>query len=42
MQDNLKSLTNGLYIDTGNAMTPGTYFSGLIDDVRVYNRVLKP
>ncbi len=30
----------GLYIGTGKAMQPGTFFSGLIDDVRIYNRAL--
>jgi hypothetical protein len=38
----LKSSANGLYIGTGNAMAPGTYFSGLIDDVRIYNRIVIP
>jgi len=33
---------NGLYIGTGKAMEAGTYFSGLIDDVRIYNRVVIP
>jgi hypothetical protein len=28
----------GLYIGTGKDMETGTYFSGLIDDVRIYNR----
>ncbi len=32
----------GLYIGTGKMMQPGTYFSGLIDDVRIYNRAVKP
>jgi hypothetical protein len=32
----------GLYIGTGKAIDPGTYFSGLIDDVRIYNRVVRP
>ncbi|MCP4261403.1 MAG: hypothetical protein GY774_28460 [Planctomycetes bacterium] len=41
-QNGLKSSSNGLYIGTGNAMQPGTYFSGLIDDVRIYNRVIIP
>ena len=30
----------GLYIGTGKAMEPGTFWSGLIDDVRIYNRAL--
>ena len=41
-QDALKSSFNGLYIGTGQAMAPGTYFSGLIDDVRLYNRAVSP
>jgi len=41
-QGNLESSDNGLYIGTGKAMEPGTYWSGLIDDVRVYNRVVSP
>jgi len=32
----------GLYIGTGKGMEAGTYFSGLIDDVRIYNRVVSP
>ncbi|TKJ33296.1 MAG: hypothetical protein CEE38_20830 [Planctomycetes bacterium B3_Pla] len=41
-QDSLESSSNGLYIGTGKAMAAGTYFSGLIDDVRIYNRVVRP
>ncbi len=41
-QEGLESSSNGLYIGTGKAMAPGTYFSGLIDDVRIYNRVVSP
>ncbi len=40
--DSLEGSSNGLSIGTGNAMAPGTYFSGLIDDVRFYNRVVRP
>ena len=32
----------GLNIGTGKDTEPGTYFSGLIDDIRIYNRVLSP
>jgi len=32
----------GLYIGTGKAMESGTYFSGLIDDIRIYNRAVSP
>jgi hypothetical protein len=42
MQGSLESSSNGLYIGVGKAMVPGTYFSGLIDDVRIYNRVVSP
>ena len=41
-QSNLESPTSGFYIGTGKAMAPGTYFSGLIDDVRIYNRAVSP
>jgi hypothetical protein len=33
---------NDLYIGTGKAMEPGSFFSGLIDDVRIYNRAVIP
>jgi hypothetical protein len=36
-QEDLVGSSNGLYIGTGKAMQSGTYFSGLIDDVRIYN-----
>lgn len=42
MQDSLGGAGNGLYIGTGKEMDPGTFFSGLIDDVRIYNRVVRP
>jgi hypothetical protein len=42
MQDGLGDSDNGLYIGTGNAMEPGTFWSGMIDDVRIYNRVVIP
>jgi hypothetical protein len=41
-QNPLKSATGGLYIGTDKGMEPGTYWSGLIDDVRIYNRVVMP
>jgi hypothetical protein len=41
-QASLKDSYNGLYIGTGKAMEAGTFWSGLIDDVRIYNRALKP
>ncbi len=41
-QANLEGSYNGLYIGAGTAMEPGTYWSGLIDDVRIYNRAVTP
>ena len=41
-QDGLGGSDNGLSIGTSNFMEPGTYFSGLIDDVRIYNRAITP
>jgi len=41
-QDNLGDSENGFYIGTGKGMEPGTFFSGLIDDVRIYNRAVTP
>jgi parallel beta-helix repeat protein len=39
-QNTLKSADGGLYIGAGKTLEPETFFSGLIDDVRVYNLVL--
>jgi len=41
-QTNLEGSYNGLYIGTGKAMEPGSFWSGLIDDVRIYNRAVIP
>ena len=41
-QPNLEGSTNSLYIGAGKGMESGTYFSGLIDDVRIYNRAVYP
>ena len=41
-QTNLSGSENGLYIGTGTAMEPGSFWSGLIDDVRIYNRAVIP
>jgi len=40
--DTLEGPDNGLYIGTGKNKEPGTYWSGLIDDVRIYNRAVSP
>jgi hypothetical protein len=42
IQPGLEGSQMGLYIGTDKAMEPGTFFSGLIDDVRIYNRVVSP
>jgi len=41
-QNSLKDSDNGLYIGCGKNMEAGTFWSGLIDDVRIYNRVVIP
>jgi hypothetical protein len=41
-QDGLVGSDNGLYLGCGKAMESGTFWSGLIDDVRIYNRVVNP
>jgi len=38
----LEDAYGGLYLGAGSTLTPGTFFSGLIDDVRIYNRVVSP
>ncbi len=42
MQSGLASSTGGLYIGAGATLASGTFWSGLIDDVRVYDRAVKP
>ena len=41
-QDSVGIAGSGLYIGVGKNFISGTYFSGLIDDVRIYNRVVSP
>ena len=41
-QTNLEASENGLYIGAGTAMEPGSFWSGLIDDVRIYDRAVTP
>jgi len=33
---------NGLYIGAGSELMPGTFWCGLIHDVRIYDRAVKP
>jgi len=41
-QNNLEGSNSDLYIGTGSAMEAGFFWSGLIDDVRIYNRPVTP
>ena len=41
-QNGLASSSGGLYIGTGSNLAAGTFFSGLIDDIRIYNRAVHP
>jgi len=41
-QPGLKDSQDGLYIGVGKDYAAGTFFSGLIDDVRIYNRAVSP
>jgi N-acetylneuraminic acid mutarotase len=38
----LESATGGIYIGVGKNLDEGTFFSGMIDDVRIYNVALTP
>ena len=40
--ETLESAEGGLYFGVGNSLAPCTFFSGLIDDIRIYNRVVSP
>jgi hypothetical protein len=39
-QPALDSAEGGLYFGAGNTLAPGTFFSGPIDNIRIYNRVI--
>ena len=41
-QNNLPIQQEGLYIGVGGNCGAGTFWSGMIDDVRIYNRVVEP
>jgi hypothetical protein len=38
----LEAAGGDLYIGAGSGLEPGTFWSGLIDDVRIYNRAVSP
>jgi hypothetical protein len=42
VQDSPKNAYADLAIGAGKDLAPGTFWSGLIDDVRIYNRAVKP
>jgi hypothetical protein len=42
IQSGLKAFGGGLYIGVGQDYAAGTFFSGLIDDIRIYNRPVSP
>jgi len=41
-QDSLASSDGGLMFGAGKHLAAGSFFSGLIDDVRIYDRIVKP
>ena len=41
-QGTLEGSTGGLYIGAGKNLEAGSFFSGLIDDVKIYNRAVIP
>jgi len=41
-QPGLEGSAGGLYIGAGSNLDAGSFFSGLIDDVRIYNRAITP
>jgi CubicO group peptidase (beta-lactamase class C family) len=41
-QDSLEGSDSGLYIGCGKGTESGTFWSGLIDDVRIYDRAVTP
>lgn len=41
-QNNFPSVTEGLCIGAGATLDAGTWWQGLVDDVRIYNRVVVP
>jgi hypothetical protein len=41
-QTTLVGAYTGLHIGAGSTLAPGTFWSGLIDDVRIYDRAVTP
>jgi len=42
MQGNLAGSDSGLFIGAGRNLEPGSFWTGLIDDVRIHNRAVTP
>lgn len=42
VQSSLAGATGGLYIGAGRNLEPGSFFSGMVDDVRIYNLTATP
>jgi hypothetical protein len=40
--ETLEFAYTGLYIGAASTLAPGTFFSGLIDDIRIYDRAISP
>ncbi len=38
----LENASGGLYFGAGSTLAPGTFFFGLIDDIRIYSRIVNP
>lgn len=41
-QASLDSLRSVMFIGAGNKLSPGSHFNGMLDDIRIYNRAVKP
>ena len=41
-QSEFAGSVGGLYIGAGNNLEPGSFWSGLIDDVPIYDRAITP
>ena len=42
VQTSLEGTYAGLHLGAGSTLTPGTFFSGLIDDIRIYGQAVSP
>jgi hypothetical protein len=42
VQSSLASATGDLHIGAGRNLEQGSFFSGMVDDVRIYNHAVNP